>query len=77
MLNKITVFCAYNVAWDVPNVTSKSIDIPYSEDEELWLKSHRQNLDMAYKSVGWGEEMTKEFMMYSLEVPVSKKFMKG
>jgi hypothetical protein len=40
-------------------------------------KYHLYYVLRAYHSVGWGEEITKEFMMYSLDVPVSKKFMKG
>jgi hypothetical protein len=49
----------------------------YTDEEEGWLRKQFQLLDDAHKSVRWGEETIKEFMMYSLEVPVSKHFMKS
>jgi hypothetical protein len=77
----MTVFAAYNISWTKPLTTSglvcSKIVLPYTQEEESWLRDHLQLLDKAYHSVGWGEEITKEFMMYSLDVPVSKKFMKG
>ena len=34
-------------------------------------------LDQIHMSVGMTEEIMREFAMYSLDVPVSKNFMKG
>jgi len=53
------------------------VAIKFTNEEELWLNSQLVKLQEAHWSVPFGEETTNEFMMYSLEVPVSKKFMKG
>ena len=87
ILSKMSVFAAYNFDWKTPVfemeegneqlTTSKALVMPYTDEEESWLLKQFQLLDDAHKSVKWGEETIKEFMMYSLEVPVSKHFMKS
>jgi hypothetical protein len=79
----MSVFAAYHFDWKTPvfesegSATSKTIVMLYTDEEEGWLRKQFQLLDDAHKSVRWGEETIKEFMMYSLEVPVSKHFMKS
>ena len=85
----MSVFSSYNFVWKFPEVEPETeirlacpkaatgIVMPYTEEEECWLNRQFGLLDQAHGSVKWGEEIIKEFMMYSLEVPVSKNFMKG
>lgn len=49
----------------------------YTEEEELWLNQQFKHIDEAFRSVPIGDEMLKEFFMYSLGVPLSRKYMKS
>ena len=84
----MSVFAAYNSVWILPDEEPEEeskltcpqattrIIMPYTEEEESWLNRQFQLLEKAHMSVGFGLETIREFMMYSLEVPVSKNFMK-
>ena len=49
----------------------------YTQEEELWLDKQFQHMEEAFRSVTIGDEMINEFFMYSLGVPLSKKYMKN
>ena len=80
-LVKMAVFGAYNIHWDdivlptEPNcLTSCNLVIPYSDEEEAWLKKQMQHFDDLFYSVPIGDELAKESMKYSLGEPLSKHF---
>ena len=43
--------------------------------EELWLQNKFLQLENAYSSVSLGEDLVNEFVMFSFDVPLSKKFL--
>lgn len=51
------------------------IALQYGQDEEKWLQGQLKKFDVAWNIVGMGEELMKEFIMYSYDVPLSKHFM--
>jgi hypothetical protein len=46
------------------------ISLAYSHEEENWLKQQFDLIEGAFRSVSVGEQMTKEFMMYSVGIPL-------
>lgn len=78
----MSTFCEKSFAWEEFQHSqncpgSGSVSIKFTIEEDLWLKNQLKKLDEAHQSVPFGEEITNEFMMYTLEVPVSKRFIKG
>jgi hypothetical protein len=76
----MAVFSSLKITWDQNQsrlLSSNQLVLPYTEEEESWLVQQFRLLDEAHNSVSFGEEITREFMMYSLDVPVSKTYMKG
>ena len=59
----------------MPAHMTLNVVMPYTNEEEAWLKRQLQLVDDAYMSVPVGETITKEFMMFSLGVPLSKSYM--
>ena len=51
------------------------ISLLYSDEEEVYFQKQMQLFSDAYHEVSFGEDLLKEFIMYSLDVPVSKHFM--
>ena len=47
----------------------------YSKEEEIWIQSQLNKFDTAWRKIPLGEEQIKEFLMYSLDVPLSKGYM--
>ncbi len=58
-------------------LTCLEVSLSYTVEEESWLTKRLGIMDEIHKSVGLNEEIRKEFPMYSLDVPVSKSFVKG
>lgn len=54
---------------------ANQLSMYYGPDEEAWLLEQFKVMDGIQKSVSMGEDMVKEYVMYSLEVPLSKQFM--
>ncbi len=52
-----------------------SLSSKYSIDEELWFQNQLDQIQRCFDSVSLGEDLMKEFAMYSLGVPMSKHFM--
>jgi len=80
-LVKMAIFGAYNINWDGimlhsdPNcLSSNNLVIPYTDEEDAWLKKEMQNFDDLFFSVPVGDELAKESMRYSLGEPLSKHF---
>ena len=76
----MAVFSAFKTSWTQDQsglFSSSQLVLPYTEEEESWLVQQFRLLDEAHSSVSLGEDTTREFMMYSLDVPVSKTYMKG
>jgi hypothetical protein len=76
----MAVFTTFKISWTQHHsglLSSSQLVLPYTEEEESWLVQQFRLLDEAHNSVCFGEEMTREFMMYSLDVPVSKTYVKG
>ena len=48
--------------------------VPFSESEEIWLNKRLAIFDQAFNSVNFGFELVREYIMYSLSVPLSKRF---
>lgn len=49
----------------------------YTDEEERWLKLQSSHVDEAFRTVPIGDEMLNEFSMYSLGVPLSRRYMKS
>ena len=47
----------------------------FGPDEENWLAEQFKMMDLIQSSISMGEDMVKEYIMYSLDVPLSKMFM--
>jgi hypothetical protein len=80
-LVKMAIFGASNINWDdmvlnsEPNcLKNSSLVIPYSDEEEAWLKKQMQTFDNLFYSVPIGDELAKESMKHSLGEPLSKHF---
>jgi len=73
-LVKMAVFSSYNISWcEKEYLPSEAIlTMVYTEEEERWLQKQVNLIETAFKSVPMGEEILKEFAMYSLGVPLSK-----
>ena len=54
-----------------------AVVMPYTQEEECWMKNQLYQMEAAFHSVPIGEELLKEFSMYSLGVPLSKSYMKN
>ena len=48
--------------------------MPYTVEEEAWLRSSLDRFSAAYNEVSLGEEFRNEFVMFSYDVPLSKRF---
>ena len=48
--------------------------MPYTVEEEAWLRSRLEKFSAAYNEVSLGEEFRNEFVMFSYDVPLSKRF---
>ena len=49
----------------------------YTDEEERWIKLQSSHVDEAFRTVPIGDEMLNEFSMYSLGVPLSRRYMKS
>ncbi len=62
----------------LPSSTSTSTSTPvlikFNENEDTWLQGRFELFNKCYASVNLGEETIKDFVTYSLDVPLSKKF---
>ena len=76
-LVKMAVFSSYNIIWSEKEspMPEAVLTIVYTEEEELWLNKQVHLLDKAFRSVSMGEEIMDEIAMYSLGVPLSKRFL--
>jgi hypothetical protein len=45
-----------------------------TQSESLWINRQFDLMDEALRSVTIGDEIMNEFIMYSLDVPLSKRF---
>ena len=54
---------------------SYSLTLQYSAEEENWIQCQLSKYDLAWQKIPLGDEHTKEFIMYSYDVPLSKSFM--
>jgi hypothetical protein len=50
------------------------LEMPYTVEEEAWLRSNLDKFRSAYNEVSLGEEYVNEFVMFSYDVPLSKHF---
>eukprot|EP00095_Tigriopus_kingsejongensis_P006198 snap_masked-scaffold252_size238019-processed-gene-1.16 protein:Tk06198 transcript:snap_masked-scaffold252_size238019-processed-gene-1.16-mRNA-1 annotation:"vitamin d3 receptor b-like" len=87
LLDKVTIIFVSNVYWgertSTDHTDSGNQCVRYHEpsaitttvDEKLWIKRECTIVDVALKSVPFGEETLKECIMFNLDVPVSKNFM--
>ncbi len=76
----MAVFSALKISWNQHQsglLSLSQLVLPYTEEEESWIVQQFRLFDKAHNSVSFGEDFTREFMMYSLDVPVSKMYMKG
>ena len=53
---------------------SPHLAMPYTVEEEAWLRGSLDKFSAAYKEVSLGEEFRSEFVMFSYDVPLSKRF---
>ena len=60
---------------DIPSHMTMNVVMPYTGEEEAWLKKQLKLVDEAFRSVPIGENVMHEFMMYSLGVPLSRSYM--
>ena len=55
---------------------SPNVLVPaYSHHEENWLQGQLEKFDVAIRSAPLGEDLMNEFIMYTMDVPLSKTFM--
>ncbi len=52
----------------------KELEMPYTSEEEAWLKLQLANFEQAYQEVSFGEDLINEFIMFSYDVPLSRHF---
>ncbi len=76
-LVKMAVFSSYNIIWSERESSPSEaiVTIAYTEEEESWLQKLIGLLEAAFRSVPMGEEIMEEFAMYSLGVPLSKRYL--
>ena len=68
-----------NISWDNSDgisldVAQKILALPYGQVEEQWIYSKFDLVSNIYHNIPVGEEIIKEFIMYSYDVPLSKSF---
>ena len=56
------------------NISPAHLAMPYTVEEEAWLRDSLDKFSAAYKEVSLGEEFRSEFVMFSYDVPLSKRF---
>jgi hypothetical protein len=73
----MAVFCSYNIDWEELKKSNpvETVVMPYTREEEGWLNEQLQLMDEAYRSLPMGEDFIEEFMMFSLDVPLSKHYL--
>ena len=54
--------------------SSRILTLKYTAEEEGWLMNRFSSMDETYFSVGMGDDLMKEYVMFSLGVPMSKSF---
>jgi hypothetical protein len=76
-LVKMAVFSSYNIIWSENESAPPEaiLTMVYTEEEERWLQKQVELLDKAFRSVSMGEEIMEEVAMYSLGVPLSKRYL--
>jgi hypothetical protein len=76
-LIKMAVFSSYNIVWSEKESSPSEtrVIMVYTEEEECWLQNQINLLEAAFRSVPVGEEVMEEFAMYSLGVPLSKRYL--
>lgn len=56
------------------NVSPAELEMPYTMEEEAWLKNQLQMFQTAYSEVSLGDDLVNEFVMFTYDVPLSKRF---
>eukprot|EP00095_Tigriopus_kingsejongensis_P011663 snap_masked-scaffold59_size442576-processed-gene-0.4 protein:Tk11663 transcript:snap_masked-scaffold59_size442576-processed-gene-0.4-mRNA-1 annotation:"hypothetical protein BRAFLDRAFT_128090" len=78
ILESMAVFFETSIRWQESECffleITKIIALPYTTEEECWLIRQYERFDRAYSEVSFGEEIMKEFIMFSYDVPLSKTF---
>jgi hypothetical protein len=57
------------------NELQRELVMPYTLEEERWLYHHFDAFNAAYHEVSFGEDLVREFVMYTYDVPLSRHFM--
>ena len=57
-----------------PSQPHLELEMPYTREEENWLKKQLENFNEAYHAVSLGSDLINEFVMYTFDVPLSKSF---
>ena len=68
--------CSSDEEEEVEETTFPIMDLEstYTNEEMAWTNKTLTQLDQAFKSINYGEDIIKELLMYNLDVPVSRKF---
>ncbi|TRY67251.1 hypothetical protein TCAL_02930 [Tigriopus californicus] len=78
ILEKMAVLFESNIRWEESECyfqeISNVITMPYTQEEECWLIRQFEKFDRAFHDVSFGEDILKEFVMFSYDVPLSKAF---
>ncbi len=61
-------------SWSLPAPQTPRVSDLYNVDEEHWLDTRLREYDVCTRGVAFGEDIITEMAMFSLDVPVSKRF---
>ncbi|TRY76250.1 hypothetical protein TCAL_08790 [Tigriopus californicus] len=56
------------------DVYPTELEMPYTIEEEAWLKNQLHMFQAAYSEVSLGDDLVNEFVMFTYDVPLSKRF---
>jgi hypothetical protein len=82
-LLQMAAFFAHNVSTEKSEIYADSSclsfihspELEYSEEEETWLVGQFRLIEQAFRSLSIGEKMIREFMLFSVGVPLPKDHM--
>ena len=74
-LNVMTDLFEANYVWSGNSVVSRSIPLPYTEDEHVWLNRQMSTFDSCMRTISMGEDLIREFIMHTYNMPVSPQFL--
>ncbi len=60
-----------------PECEAATVATLYSDHDEEWIQSRLGVIRDTYDTVPFGEEIVREYVLYNLEVPFSRRFMPG